>query len=178
METASDMVTLYRNARTACLPVIARITLRKVKATNALDGTNWSADILWDNRKVGVAYNNGDGGETHVRFEAANVAALIRNELAAAQGATAVEAKDFAAFAPSVPLAFGLVDAIDVAFEEHMFRQALKKQIAAHHRKGRHVIICGDMLFSAAGNPIIPAIGDRVNGYVVTEVHLCTRGAK
>ena len=167
METASDMVTLYRNARTACLPIIARITLRKVKATNALDGTNWSADILWDNRKVGTAYNNGDGGETQVRFEAANVAALIRNELAATQG-----------YEPSVPLAFGLVDAIDAAFEEHMFRQALKKQIAAHHRKGRHVILCGDMLFSAAGNPIIPVIGDKVNGYVVTEVHLCTRGAK
>ena len=154
----------YEAAVTASLPLLSRVAIKRVDYSERMSEETmcYACDVWLDGTKVGEARNDGHGGETHVRWLSPEAIAEFRIELAAAQGAE-----------PAGILMFGFVDAVDHLMEQWVEARRLKETIRKLHRRGRHVIICGDMILSAPADkmPVIPQIGDKVNGRVVTEVH-------
>lgn len=160
----------YESARTASLPLLSRITLKRVEHSERMSQeTNcYACDVWLDGKKVADARNDGTGGETIVHWLIPQAVAEFRIELAAAQGAE-----------PASVLMFSFTDAVDYLLHQWVEDRLIKQIIRRYHKKGRHVILCGDTVFSAPAErmSIVPQVGDKVQGRVVTAVHLCG-GAK
>lgn len=164
------MLAQYESARTASLHLLSRLSLKRVHFSERMSReTNcYAADVWLDGVKVATAENDGGGGKTVIHWLQPERIAAFRIELAAAQGA-----------APASFLAFAFGDAVDDALSTWVSAKQLKATISRLHRRGRHVILCGDSIMSAPADAmhVIPQVGDKVNGKVVTEIHLCG-GAK
>lgn len=160
----TNLLAQYNQARTACVHLLPRLTLKRVHFSERMSReTNcYAADVWLDGVKVATAENDGGGGETVIRWLDAERIAAFRLELAAAQGAQ-----------PASFLMFAFTDAVDDALATWVSERQLKTTISRLHRRGKHVIICGDVIMSAPADkmPVIPQIGDKVNGRVVTAVH-------